>query len=357
MMNNIFEGISFVFDIDDTICNNKNRDYENAIPYTEIINKINYLYDNGATIKLYTSRGMVSCNGDLEKIIAKNKTILEKWLEKNNVKYNELIFGKPLGDLYVDDKAMNVREFANQDFCQLSGHSGYPVVRIGNIVKKTMSEDNFIKLNNWYKKSKNVAKSPVLISNLYTTMYLEYINGKNGNLVLNKKLLNKIIDQILTFSEIKEKSFKQKRLIDKTNKNKSKDKEWNSIIDDCTKMLKQLDLKQYASLSHGDMTLANIVVKDDDIYLLDSLYDEQASSYLMDFAKLKMSLDGYEEMFCKGKHIDKKYSRMLSKRLKKLGIYKQVLILEYMYVIRLYNYNEDKELVKKFAKERRKEIW
>lgn len=357
MMNNIFKDISFVFDIDDTICNNKNRDYENAIPYTEIIDKINYLYDNGATIKLYTSRGMVSCNGDLEKIIAKNKTILEKWLEKNNVKYNELIFGKPLGDLYVDDKAMNVREFANQDFCQLSGHSGYPVVRIGNIVKKTMSEDNFIKLSNWYKKSKNVAKSPVLISNLYTTMYLEYIDGKNGNLVLNKKLLNKIIDQILTFSEIKEKSFKQKRLIDKTNKNKSKDKEWNSIIDDCVKMLKQLDLKQYASLSHGDMTLANIVVKDDDIYLLDSLYDEEASSYLMDFAKLKMSLDGYEEMFCKGKHIDKKYSRMLSKRLKKLGIYKQVLILEYMYVIRLYNYNEDKELVKKFAKERRKEIW
>ena len=97
-MMNAFEGIAFVFDIDDTICNNKNRDYENAIPYKEVIDKINYLYANGATIKLYTSRGMVSCNGDIEKIIAKNKDVLERWLEKNNVKYNELIFGKPLGE-------------------------------------------------------------------------------------------------------------------------------------------------------------------------------------------------------------------------------------------------------------------
>ena len=123
-MNNI----KLVFDIDDTICNNKNRDYENAIPFKDVIDKINKLHKQGAKITLYTSRGMVSCNGDLEKIIKKNKPILEKWLKKNKVEYDELIFGKPLGDMYVDDKAINVNDFINQDFKILNGHSGYKVI-------------------------------------------------------------------------------------------------------------------------------------------------------------------------------------------------------------------------------------
>ena len=353
----IFEGISFVFDIDDTICNNKNRDYANAIPIKDVITKINYLYDNGATIKLYTSRGMVSCNGDIEKIIAKNKDVLEKWLKKNKVKYHELIFGKPLGDLYVDDKAMNVREFANQEFKQLSGHSGYKVIRIGNIVKKEMSEDNYKKLSNWYEDSKGVANSPKRISNLYSTMYIEYIDGVNANKCLSKKLLKQIIAQILRFKEKIKKDFDKNIVINKLLKHKSKDKEWNNIVDDCIDLIKQLDLKKYASLSHQDFTLSNIIVKDKDLYLIDSLYDTDASSYLLDFAKLKMSLDGYEELFCNGKHIDEKYSKYLSKILRKLHIYKEVLILEYMYVIRLYNYHDNKRLVKQFAEERRKEIW
>ena len=352
-MNNI----KLVFDIDDTICNNKNRDYENAIPYKDVIKKINKLHRQGAKITLYTSRGMVSCNGDIEKIIKKNKPILEKWLEKNKVEYDELIFGKPLGDMYIDDKAMNVRDFVKQDFCELSGHSGYKVIRLGNLVKKEMSEDNYIKLMNWYAESKNIANSPILVSNLYTTVYMEYINGENAYNCLDFTLLNKIIDQILKFKEKKYKKFDKNIPLNKIEKNRSNDEEWNKIIDNCKNLVNELDLKQYASLSHGDFTLANTILKDNEIYLLDSLLDIEASSYLLDFAKLKMSLDGYEEMFCGGPHIDKKFSKYLSKKLKKMKILKEVNILEYMYIIRLYNYNKNKELVKQFAREREEDIW
>ena len=346
---NIFKGISLVFDIDDTICNNKNRDYENAEPMVEVINKINYLYDNGAKITLYTSRGMVSCNGDLEKIIAKNSDILKRWLEKNNVKYNELIFGKPIADLYVDDKAINVQDFIKQDFCKLSGHSGYSVIRLGNIVRKEMSDDNYIKLCNWYEDSKGIAKSPKRISNLYSTMYLEYIDGENAYNCLDKKILDKIIDQILKFKEVKKDNFNKKVLLEKLEKHKSNDILWNRIVNHCQMLIDGLDLDKYASLSHYDLTLANIIVKDNELYLLDSLYERQASSYLLDFAKLKMSLNGYEELFCGGKHINEEYSKYLSEELEKMGILKEVNILEYMWAIRLYNYNEDKELVKKFV--------
>lgn len=356
MKNKTFEGISFVFDIDDTICNNKNRDYENSEPITEVIDKINYLYDNGAKITLYTSRGMVSCNGDLEKIITKNSEVLKRWLNKNGVKYNELIFGKPLGDLYIDDKAMNVRDFIKEDFVELSGHSGYSVIRLGNIVKKEMSEDNYQKLSNWYIDSVNVANSPRKISNLYSTMYIEYIDGIAANKCLNEKLLNDIIEQILKFKEIKKNNFNKNIIIDKLLKHKSEDNEWNAIVDYCIKLINELDLQKYSSLSHQDFTLSNIIVKDEKLYLIDSLYDKEASSFLLDFAKLKMSLDGYETIFCNGTKIDEKYKKILNNKLKELNIYKEVAILEYMYAIRLYNYHENKELVKQFAKERRKEI-
>ena len=344
-MNNV----KLVFDIDDTICNNKNRDYENATPFKNVIKKINKLHKQGAKIILYTSRGMVSCNGDIDKIIKKNKAILEKWLAKNKVEYDELIFGKPLGDMYVDDKAINLLDFIKKDFEELSGHSGYKVIRLGNLVKKEMSEDNYTKLMNWYAESKNIAKSPIITSNLYSTVYMEYIDGKNAYNCLDKKLLNKIINQILKFKDVKYKKFNKDILLNKLEKHKSNDSLWNMIVDNCKDKIKELDLKQYASLSHYDMTLANIIVKDDDIYLLDSLLDKEASSYLLDFAKLKMSLDGYEELFCNGKHIDKKYSKYLTKKLKKMNILKEVNTLEYMWAIRLYNYNDNKSLVKQFV--------
>ena len=351
------DNIKLVFDIDDTICNNKNRDYENAIPFKDVIKKINKLHKQGAKITLYTSRGMVSCNGDIDKIIKKNKAILEKWLEKNKVEYDELIFGKPIADMYIDDKAINVNDFINKDFKELSGHSGYKVVRLGNLVKKEMSEDNYKKLMDWYSESKGIAKSPKITSNLYSAVYMEYIDGENAYNCLDKKLLDKIINQILKFKEVKYKNFDIHILENKLEKHKSNDRLWNEFINECQDLIHQVDFHNNTSLSHYDMTLANIIVKDNDIYLLDSLFEKEASSYLLDFAKLKMSLDGYEEKFCGGKHIDKKYSKYLSKRLKKMGILKDVNILEYMWAIRLYNYNKNKNLVKEFVLERRKDIW
>ena len=349
-MNNI----KLVFDIDDTICDNKNRDYENAIPKTEVINKINNLHKQGAKITLYTSRGMVSCNGDIEKIIAKNKAILERWLLKNNVQYDDLIFGKPLGDMYIDDKCINVRDFINQDFEVLKGKSGYAVIRLGNIVKKEMTDENYKKVKDWYAESKGIANSPKLISNLYSTIYMEYIDGQSANDILNEELLNKLIKQIEKFKKKKLQTFNKEKIYNKLDRHKSEDKKWNATIDYCKELIKGIKFKP--TLSHGDFTLGNIIVKNGQIYLLDSLFDKEASNYLFDFAKLRMSLDNYECKFVGCKRINKKYKKQLDDYLNKKGILNQVKILEFMYAIRLHNYNTDKEKVKKFAYERRKEI-
>lgn len=101
---------TIVIDIDDTICFTENRDFNNSKPNQEVITRINQLYDENWRIILFTARGGKSCN-TLEEKEHKYRAITEKWLEEHNVKYNELMFGKPNADYYVDDKNISIREF------------------------------------------------------------------------------------------------------------------------------------------------------------------------------------------------------------------------------------------------------
>lgn len=103
---------TFVIDIDDTICFTTNRDFENSKPNSQVIDKINELYNKGWNIVLYTARGAKSCK-TLEEKELKYRDVTERWLKNNNVKYNELVFGKMNADYYVDDKNMSIEEFIN----------------------------------------------------------------------------------------------------------------------------------------------------------------------------------------------------------------------------------------------------
>lgn len=103
---------TIVMDLDDTINFTENRDFENSKPYPEVINKINKLYDEGWKIIIFTARGGKSCK-TLEEKEKKYRQVTEDWLRKNGVRYNELMFGKPNADYYVDDKNMSIEEFIN----------------------------------------------------------------------------------------------------------------------------------------------------------------------------------------------------------------------------------------------------
>ena len=93
----------YCFDIDGTICTNTDGDYEHAVPFKKVIEKINGLYDSGHKIIFYTGRG--STTGiDWSELTKKQ---LKNW----KVKYHELIMGKPYADLYIDDKGIQSEEF------------------------------------------------------------------------------------------------------------------------------------------------------------------------------------------------------------------------------------------------------
>jgi capsule biosynthesis phosphatase len=103
--------MKYVVDIDGTICNNTNGDYENAVPYQHAIDKVNRLYDNGHTVVYLTARGMGRTENDPQKASDMFRGITEKQLNQWGCKYHQLIMGKPSGDFYIDDKGINSEHF------------------------------------------------------------------------------------------------------------------------------------------------------------------------------------------------------------------------------------------------------
>ena len=103
--------MTYVFDIDGTICTKTEGDYEQAIPFENRIEKINELYEQGHKIVFNTARGMgrsQNCSKTANRMFFdRTYNQLKKW----NVKYHSLIMGKPSGDIYIDDKGVNDENF------------------------------------------------------------------------------------------------------------------------------------------------------------------------------------------------------------------------------------------------------
>jgi len=96
----------YYVDIDETICRYEgDRNYPDALPIEENIEKINDLYDSGNTVVYWTARGTTTGLDWRE--------VTEKQFSKWGVKYHELKFGKPNYDLFIDDKNIGSERFFN----------------------------------------------------------------------------------------------------------------------------------------------------------------------------------------------------------------------------------------------------
>ena len=112
----MFDEYTFIFDIDGTICPIKRQEqkYEELVPYAGIVDKLKYYKNNGAKIVLFTSRNMNSYHGNIGVINKNTARILLDWLEKWEIPYDEIIYGKPWPGhkgFYVDDRSVRPDEF------------------------------------------------------------------------------------------------------------------------------------------------------------------------------------------------------------------------------------------------------
>lgn len=109
----------YVFDLDMTLCvpqkfDDTERRYGQAAPIPEMIAYVQALYAKGERIVLCTARRMLTHDGDLAKIEADVGQVTRDWLARHNVPYHELHFGKPYGDFYIDDKAVNAYDLLEE---------------------------------------------------------------------------------------------------------------------------------------------------------------------------------------------------------------------------------------------------
>ena len=91
-------------DIDETICkSSEDMDYSKATPMKDRISRINKLYDKGNTVIYWTARGTGS--GIDWREVTENQ--FKEW----GVKYSYIRFGKPIYDIFIDDKNINSEKF------------------------------------------------------------------------------------------------------------------------------------------------------------------------------------------------------------------------------------------------------
>ena len=105
--------MTYVFDIDGTICSKTDGDYGGAKPIQSRIDKINELYDEGNTIVFHTARGMGRTENNALMAHRLFFFLTETQLRDWGVKYHKLFMGKPSGNLYVDDKGVKDEDFFN----------------------------------------------------------------------------------------------------------------------------------------------------------------------------------------------------------------------------------------------------
>lgn len=95
----------YCFDLDNTLVTYPeiDGDYTSVKPIQYTIDFLKYLKKMGHTIIIYTARRMSTYNGNTGKALSDIGKITFDTLEKFDIPYDEIYFGKPYADYYIDD--------------------------------------------------------------------------------------------------------------------------------------------------------------------------------------------------------------------------------------------------------------
>jgi len=102
-----------VIDLDGTICPIKRpgESYADLVPLPGAVEKIQTLRAAGHYIIIQTARNMATCESNVGKVMRNVGRITLDWLERYCVEYDEIYFGKPNAEVYIDDRALLFRSW------------------------------------------------------------------------------------------------------------------------------------------------------------------------------------------------------------------------------------------------------
>lgn len=198
------EKLRLVFDLDNTIVTYPNiyKNYSTVSVIPNIFNFMKKMKDEGHYIIINTARNMVTSGHNPGKSVKNIGLTTLQSLKDLGIEYDEIHFGKPYGDLYIDDKAFNTYDlslFSGMGFYDIQNNlinyktnrynkilriNKNGIIKIGNNI---LSEINYYKMISNHEISKLFPK--MIQYNEKDSMTLEFINGTNLNKIYSQGLL------------------------------------------------------------------------------------------------------------------------------------------------------------------------
>jgi capsule biosynthesis phosphatase len=333
------------FDLDNTLVSNPTvpDDYSTVLPIDKMINILKRFKNDGHEIIIYTARRMQTHGGNVGKILKDIAMITFETLEKFNIPFDEIYFGKPIADLYIDDKAINayyndISFFGffnkNNDFIpnKVDNNKFNIISRNNNTITKT-GPDRYIKGEVFFYENipNNLKKYfPNLIH--YNTfddkieMKIDYINGiPLYFLYTNKTLTISIIDKLFSIlNEIHKSDYPidiDKKLIKQNYFDKIKERfnindynfdDANLVFNEILENLEKNYDPKIVSIIHGDFWFSNILLTYTDEYKFIDMKGQVFNELTLngdcyyDFGKLYQSIIGYD-IILNNKELDQDY--------------------------------------------------
>ena len=101
-------------DLDGVICSLRGpgQNYADLQPVPGAVEKLRQLKAAGHYIIICTARHMKTCQGNVGAVVARQGLVTLEWLERHNIEYDEIHFGKPHAQVYIDDNALRFESWS-----------------------------------------------------------------------------------------------------------------------------------------------------------------------------------------------------------------------------------------------------
>ena len=300
---------------------------------------------------------MRTFDGNVGKIIKDVGIITLETIDKFEIPYDEIYFGKPYADFYIDDLAINSYEQLDKsigfykNFITERNYNSIEIIDNKYIKKTTTIKNSFSGEIYFYKNIPNsiIEFFPYFISNNENNEYIiEKINGTSLSIIFTNQILNeKVFLNLLNLIKKIHSSIIDVQMHKNTNINiysnyskkikeryqkfdysifKNYDVVYKKIIDFCETYEKKQNGK--IGVIHGDPVFSNIIItKNDNFKFIDmkgKCGDTETiiGDIFYDYAKIYQSLIGYDEILL-NEIVSNKY------RTQMLNVFNNFVISEY----------------------------
>ena len=329
------EPLRICFDLDNTLVTHPviPNDYDSVLPIQRNIDYLKLLKYLGHIIIIYTARRFKTHNGNIGAITADIGKITFDTLDKFDIPYDEIFFGKPYAHYYIDDLAVNSNLPLDKALgiydTDIAPRSFNKIEYTENtVIKHTANKGEIF----WYKNIPESVKKyfPEVIKIQDNKIELERIDGVNYSyLYINKQLTSSHLDELINALSIihfcKQPDITNiynnyhKKLTQRFEENKKLYYKYG-ITNLFSKILYSMheyenNKEGLIGVIHGDPVFTNIILTPTGVKFID-MRGKQGEEFTIfgdifyDLAKIYQSLIGYDNIL-NGIEIDNTYSNNL----------------------------------------------